>query len=197
MPSIRGSSVSRTRRLLSRSGSFFPVSIHQPLQHLVPDALAVVDQPLDRVGDLELAAGRRLDRRDGVVDVGVEEVDADDREVGRRVGRLLDQLHDLAVGAEHRDAELAGVVDVGEQDLRVTRTPPSARPGRVRTFGLEALDELLQTLLQHVVAEVHDEVVVAEEVAGDQDAVGEPERRVLADVRDLDAPTGSRRRRPP
>ena len=36
-----------------------------------------------------------------------------------------------------------------------------------------------------------DEVVVAEEVAGDQHAVGEAERRVLRDVGDLDAEPGA------
>ena len=50
-----------------------------------------VDQPLDRVGDLQLAASRRLDRGDRLVDRGVEQVDADEGEVGRRVVRLLDQ----------------------------------------------------------------------------------------------------------
>ena len=44
-----------------------------------------------------------------------------------------------------------------------------------------------EVLLEHVVAEVHDEVVVAEEVARDEHAVREPERLVLADVGDLDA----------
>ncbi len=88
------------------------------LQDLVAHPVAVVDEPLDGVGDLELAARRRFDRAHRVVDLRVEEVHADDREVGRRVLRLLDELHDLAVGAEHRDARLAGVVDVREQDLR-------------------------------------------------------------------------------
>ena len=60
--------------------------------------------------------------------------------------------------------------------------------------GLERVDERAQVLLQHVVAEVHDEVVVAEEVARDQHAVREAERCVLRDVGDLDAEPASRRR---
>ena len=44
-----------------------------------------------------------------------------------------------------------------------------------------------EVLLQQVVAEVHHEVVPAEEVAGDQHAVGQPERRLLRDVGDLGA----------
>ena len=50
---------------------------------------------------------------------------------------------------------------------------------------LEGLDERAEVLLEQVVAEVHDEVVGAEEVAGDQHAVGEAERGVLGDVGDL------------
>ena len=57
--------------------------------------------------------------------------------------------------------------------------------------GLEGLDELGDPLPQQVVAQVHDEVVVAEEVAGDQHAVGEAERRVLGDVGDLGTPAGA------
>ena len=44
-----------------------------------------------------------------------------------------------------------------------------------------------QVLLEQVVAEVHDEVVVAQELAGDEHAMGQAERRVLADVGDLGA----------
>ena len=56
--------------------------------------------------------------RTAVVDRRVEQVDAGEREVGRRIGRLLDELHDVAVGVERGDTELARVVDVREQDLR-------------------------------------------------------------------------------
>jgi len=45
--------------------------------------------------------------------------------------------------------------------------------------------------LEHVVAEVRHEVVVPEEVPGDEDAMSEAERRVLADVGDLSAPAGT------
>ena len=140
-------------------------------QDLVADAPAVVDEPLDRIGDLELATRRRLDLAHRGVDVGIEEVDADDREVRRRVLRLLDELDDLAVVAEHRDARLSRILDVREQDLRREHAPVGA--GAAGALGLERVDELLEPLLEHVVAEVHDEVVVAEEVAGDQHAVRE------------------------
>ena len=80
--------------------------------------LAVVDQALDRLGDLELAAPGGLERAGGVEDQRAEEVDADQGQVRGRVFRLLDQAHDpLAV--ELGDAVGLGVVDRGEQDQRV------------------------------------------------------------------------------
>src|ERR671912_622616 len=87
------------------------------LEDLVVDAAAVVDQPLDGVGDLELTAPRRGDRRDRLVDLLVEQVDADERQVGRRVGRLLDEAGDLAVDTQLGHAELTRVVHFCEQDL--------------------------------------------------------------------------------
>src|SRR5690606_20466015 len=54
-------------------------------EHVVVPPVAVVDQPLDGVGDLQLAPPRGLDRGDRLVDVPVEQVDAHQREVGRRV----------------------------------------------------------------------------------------------------------------
>ena len=75
-------------------------------------------QPLDRVGDLVFAAPRRRNRADGVVHRRVEQVHADEREVGRWFRRLLDQANDLATRVERGDAELARIVDVREQDLR-------------------------------------------------------------------------------
>ena len=81
-------------------------------------AQALIDEPLDGIGDLELAARRRLDRPHRVVDARTEQVDARDGEVGRRILRLLDELHDLAVGAENGHTRLTGILDVGEQELR-------------------------------------------------------------------------------
>ena len=58
---------------------------------------------------------------------------------------------------------------MGEQDLRRERPPVGSGP--LRPLRLEGVDEFLQTLLQHVVAEIHDEVVVTEELSGDEHAV--------------------------
>jgi hypothetical protein len=100
----------------------------------------VVDQPLDRVGDLELAAFGGFDRCDGFVDLGVEQVDADERQVRRRIDGFLDEVDDVAVGVEGRDAEAVRVTDLLEQDLR-RRWMVAAT--RLREGGDEGLEILL------------------------------------------------------
>ena len=57
-PSIRPSIVSRTRRLASSMSSRRPVSFHQPRTMCGSTRSPRVDEVLDRVGDLELAARR-------------------------------------------------------------------------------------------------------------------------------------------
>ena len=51
------------------------------LQDLVADHVPVVDEPLDRVGDLELTTRGRLDRAHSIVDRGGEQIDTREREV--------------------------------------------------------------------------------------------------------------------
>ena len=60
------------------------------------DPQAGVDELLDRVGDLELATRRRLDRARRLVDRSGEHVHPDEREVGAGLARLLDQPDDRA-----------------------------------------------------------------------------------------------------
>ena len=136
------------------------------------DALAVVHQPLDRVGDLQLAALGRLDRPRGLVDHRREHVDAHQREVGRGLGRLLDQPHHAPVDAELGDAVVLRVGHLREQDQRL---------GRLRA---EVLDELLHPALQQVVAEVHHERRAAQERLGREHGVSEAGGLVLHDVAD-------------
>ena len=69
---------------------------------------------------------------------------------------------------------------------RICATGASSPVSRTRL--LEALDELGQPLLEQVVSQIHDEVVVAEEVVGDQHAMCEPEWQRLRDVGDLHPP---------
>ena len=136
------------------------------------DAAAGVDQPLDRVGDLQLAARRRLDRARGVVDVRREHVDADEREVGGRLLGLLGEPRDGARAVELGHAVVLRVRHGREQDQRL---------GGVLA---EVAHELAHPALEQVVAEVHHERRVAEERLGGQHRVGEPGRLVLDDVGD-------------
>ena len=138
------------------------------------DALAVVDEVLDRVGDLQLAARAGLDRPRRVVDAGGEHVDADEREVRGGLGRLLDEPLD-AVAVELGHAVVLGIVDGRQQDQRVG-------PARA-----EGLDEIGDPALQEVVAEVHDERLAVEVRLGGQRRVRQAARPVLLDVRDRDA----------
>ena len=83
------------------------MSFHQPLHDVRLDAHTVVNEVLDRVGDLELAAGGGLDRARRVVDRGGEHVHADERQVGRGLSWLLDQpQHSADRVAGHRIARV-------------------------------------------------------------------------------------------
>ena len=179
-PSIAWLRSCRARAGCSRSsGSFLPVSIHQPsriswsttwplsMSHWIASVISSSPR------------ARRLDRAHRVVHSRCRRCR---RPTSARsdggIGGLLDEADDVARCVERGDAELARIVDVREQDLRgrgcragfvELRAAVCAAPRSGRRS--------LQVLLEHVVAEVHDEVVVAEELARDQHAVREPERR--------------------
>src|SRR6266545_5790072 len=59
--------------------------------------LAMLDEPLNRVGDLQLAAPGWLNRLDRLPDAGVKHIDADQRQIGSWRARLLCQPHDPAL----------------------------------------------------------------------------------------------------
>jgi hypothetical protein len=84
--------------------------------------------------------------------------------------RLLLQAHHLARGVQLGHPELPRVRHAGQHDLGVRPTGPEL----LHQAGDPAHDE--------VVPQVHDEVVVAEEVAGDDDRVRQPAGRVLPQV---------------
>ena len=104
-----------------------------------------------------------------------EDVHADQREIALRLLRLLLQADDLPGLVEFRDAELTRIGHLREHDLRV------------RPLGAELLHQRGDAADDEVVAEVHDEVIVAKEIPGHQDRVGEAERRRLPDVRGAEA----------
>ena len=88
--------------------------------------------------------------------------------------RLLDEPRHAAV-VELGHAVVLGVGHGREQDQRV---------GLLRAEGV---DQLGDAVAQQVVAQVHHERRVAEELLGGQHRVGEAERLVLLDVGDRDA----------
>ena len=69
-----------------------------------------------------------------------------------------------------------------------TRARKICASGRV---ALELVDETTQPLEQHVVAQVHEERLARDEVAGGQDGVSQTERRLLVDVGDVEPPVRS------
>ena len=110
------------------------------------------------------------------MDGSVEQVDADKRKIAWWVCRLLDKMHDVAVGVECGDAEAVRIGNLLEQDLRSGRSV--AKSGL-----LKRLYEGGEVLLEQVVAEVHHEVIVTQELMRDKHAVRQAERLVLRDVR--------------
>ena len=147
-------------------------------QQLAPDQVLFVDQPLDRVGDLQLAAIRRLDR--------ARPLRGWSRRTGTRRparGRTVDRSasrRGARRGRRRRAWRCRTVADPARASAGSGPTVAST----TRRAAAERRHERRQVLLEQVVAEVHHELVVAEERAGDQHAVGEAERCVLGDVRD-------------
>src|SRR5919199_3923188 len=140
------------------------------------DAVLVLDEVLDRIGNLKLATPRRTNMLDRFPDMMVEHVDADQREVGDELLGFLDQPLDLALAIQLRHPELARVGDFLEYDLRV----PTARS--------ELLHQRRDAAFEAVIAEKHDETLVAEEVAALLDGVGQAQGCTLLDVGNVHAP---------
>ena len=136
---------------------------------------AVGDVVVEHVGDLELAAARREQVVDDRERVRAEEVDADRDQVALRLVGLLLEADDPAVRVELGDAEALRVRDLVEQRARAVR--PALELGGDVGQGRAAQD---------VVAEDAAERVVAHEVAGQADGVGDPERAGLVAVGQVD-----------
>ncbi len=124
------------------------------------------------VGDLQLAATRRLELRDHVEDVGLVAIEACDGEAAGWISRLLDDLRDPAV-LDARDAEMLemlGFADVREQDARAFALLP------------EVVDGLGDRPSEDVVGEHHDDTVLADELAGETERLRDPAGALLVSV---------------
>ncbi|CAB4859747.1 unannotated protein [freshwater metagenome] len=86
----------------------------------------------------------------------VKEIDTDKRKIGWGIIWLLDEAANVAIGANISNAKLAWVINVGQENLCCWG---------IGTAGSACLsevgDKICEVLLEHVVAEVHHEVVVA------------------------------------
>ena len=140
------------------------------------DGVAMVDKPLNGIGDFVFAARRWLYGVDGIEYVAVEHVDADKREVAGRVGGLFDQALDAAIGAHFGDAVGGWILDLFQDDL--------ALPG-VRG---EIADERTDAAFNDIVAEKHHEGIRSQEVARNLDRMRKAVGAVLRDVGELDIP---------
>ena len=105
------------------------------VEHLVAHPVTLVDQPLDGVGDLELAprATARSPRTASWI-VRVEQVDADQREVATADRSGFSTRRTTSPSrVELGDAEALRVGDVGEQDLRAAARSVSSRLAAARS----------------------------------------------------------------
>ena len=94
--------------------------------------------------------------------------------------RLFHQADDgPCLGVELGDAVLGRVVHGGQDDLAVVLA------------AFELADEARNAALDDVVAQEHDETVVAQKVPADLDGVGQAQGVVLGDVGDLDVPAAA------
>ena len=95
---------------------------------------------------------------------------------------LFDETLHVTLFGDLGNTELPRVIDVTQQDLRrrCRRTALGAR-------RFELVHEPLKTLFKHVVAQVHDEVFIAEKLVGNQHAVREAERLILRNIGDSHA----------
>ena len=184
---MRCSSVSSTSRLQCSSGSFLPVSIHQPCRiswrigcplsssHWIA---SVISSSLRADGGIaRTASWMRLENRYTPTSARSEGGSA-----GFSTSRTMSPCT-----SNSATPKLRGSSTCASRICAAGGSPRLAELGRAIARLFEPIDEHAQVVLEHVVAEVHDEVVVAEEVVRDEHAVREAARRVLVDVRDLDA----------
>ena len=147
-----------------------PKAVETPGEEVVREVV------IEKVGDLELAAEGWDETVHDAERVGPQEVHADRDEVALGLGRLLFEAHHVALGVEFRHPEALGVGDFVQQRAGAPR-PVLELPGGVGQRRTE----------QDVVAEDAAESVVADEVTGEADSVGDSERASLIPVREIEA----------
>ena len=146
---------------------------------------ALRQEPAQPVGELDLASLTPAGLLQGGIDVGSEQVPADDREVRRRFfrGRLLDEIGDPVDAAAQRVARNDAVAA-----HRLARHPLHEQD-RTVDLGVRGqhLPERGRVGVDDVVAQHHRERLVADPLAADEHRVAEAEGLGLAGRRQLDA----------
>ncbi len=186
------------------SGTVVQVSVHGYFSHFVEDhavgfqhvvflpgvqppggenvaiyPVAGGNQLLNSVGNLQFASAAGLDLINGRVNLGIEEIDAHQGQVALGFGRLLFQAVDATVRIEQSNAKRAGVCHFLEKDEGIGATL------------FEALHQRTYTVLDEVVAQVHDEGRILQERTGRLHRMGQTEGLRLQYVVDFDAPAAA------
>ena len=140
------------------------------------DLIIVLHQPLNGVGDLQFASpgGRDIVRR--LVDVMVEHVNADERQVRGWLLWLFDQPHDAPILVQFGHSVSLWMCYPREDDLAV----PVALS--------ELFDEPRDASLDDIVTQEHHETLVAQEISAHLDSVGQSLGLLLVNVGDLGVP---------
>ena len=156
--------VGRFARILPPTGDF-----------AVTDLVAVLNEICVGIGNFKLPPCARLDVLHRFENMMIIDVNSRHRKTALRVLRLFLDTDDLAV-LDDRNAEPFRVVHPREGEEAVA----SAR--------LEFVDETLHAADDHVIAEIEDEIVLADEFLRNPHDVGETERGLLRNVGDLHPP---------
>src|SRR3989442_14403933 len=108
------------------------------------------------------------------MNVRAEQIDADKGQVAGRILRLLDQPANLPLTLQFRDPEHPRIVHFFQQYQRVGSGP------------LEHFYKVTDALTDEVISQVHDERLVAKELAGSLDGVRKSKRLLLQDIGQLE-----------
>ncbi len=140
------------------------------------DVVLVVDQPLNGVGNFQLAAPTGVDGVDRLKNVGIKHVNAHQRQIAGRLFGFFNQADNAVIFAQFGHAVLLRLVNPGEHNLRVVLA--AGKLGNQRA----------DAALNHVIAQKHHKAIIAQKIVRNFNRVGQPQRRILRDVGDFHAP---------
>ena len=128
--------------------------------------LLLVNEPLNRVGDFELAAWRRLDRAHRFINCLVKQIHTYESKITWWIFWLLNKSHNVSVFVDFGNTKLFWILNMTQQNLCSRRLWSTCS-----TSIFEVVYKLRKTLLKHVVTEVHHKVFITQEVVRYKNAV--------------------------